>query len=161
MMAHHFLYDALQTIHILSIVVWVGGMYFVHFFLRPSLTVLEPAQRMALMHGTLSRFFAAVLIASLATVGSGIWMIGRTAKMVSQSGGNFMMPWTWSAMAALGVLMLLIFFYIRFVLFKPFEASVLASQWKDSASHLGRIRLWVTVNMVIGTIIIVMQTLFA
>jgi uncharacterized membrane protein len=57
--------------------------------------------------------------------------------------------------------MLLIFFYIRFVLFKPLGASVQANQWKEAGSHLGRIRLWVTVNMVIGTAIIVMQTLFA
>jgi len=161
MLAQNFLYDALQTVHILSIVVWIGGMYFVHFFLRPSLTTLEPPQRLILMHATLSRFFAAVLIASLATVGSGVWMIGRIAKMASQSGGNFMMPWTWSVMAALGVLMMLIFFYIRFALFKPFEASVQASQWKEAGAHLGRVRLWVTVNMVIGSAIIVIQTLFA
>ena len=161
MIAQNLLYDILQTIHIVSIVVWIGGMYFVHFFLRPALLALEPPQRLALMHDTLSRFFAAVLVASLATVGSGIWMIGRTAKMVSQSGGHFMMPWTWLVMATLGLLMLLIFFYIRFILFKPFESSVQSSHWKDAGLHLSRIRLWVTANMLIGTAIIVIQTLFA
>lgn len=160
MLDHNFLYDTLRTIHVVSIVLWVGGMYFAHFFLRPSLSSLEPPQRLKLMHATLSRFFSAVIIASLATFGSGVWMIGRMARIVSQTGGNFSMPWTWSIMAALGILMLLIFFYIRLVLFKPFESAVQSDTWSEAAFHLGRIRLWVTVNMTIGTAIIIIQLLF-
>ena len=160
MLDQNLLYDALRTVHVLSFVLWIGGMYFVHFFLRPSLSCLEPPQRLKLMHGTLSRFFAAVTIASLATVGSGVWMIGRMAKMISQSGGNFMMPWTWSVMSTLGVLMLLIFFYIRFVLFKQFDKLVQSNSLPEAGAQLNRIRLWVSVNMVIGTVIIITQSLF-
>lgn len=158
---HQFLYDALRTVHIIAIITWIGGMYFAHFFLRPALTPLEPPQRLKLMHAVLGRFFSAVLIASLATVGSGIWMIGRTAKLVSQTGGNFAMPWTWTVMASLGILMLLIFFYIRFRLFKSFEADFLKGSWPDAGSHLASIRQWVNINMVIGTLIILIQTLFS
>ncbi len=160
MLEHHLIYDVLRTIHLLSIVVWIGGMYFVHFFLRPALAPLEPAQRLTLMHGTLGRFFAAVLVASVATIGSGIWMLGRTAKTVSQTGGNFAMPWSWSAMVGLGLLMLLIFFYIRFVLFRSFDDAIQQRTWPAAAAQLGRIRHWVTVNMTIGTTIIITQSLF-
>ena len=160
MLDQNLLYDALRTVHVLSFVVWIGGMYFAHFFLRPSLSCLEPPQRLKLMHASLGRFFAAVTIASLATVGSGIWMIGRMAKMVSQTGGNFTMPWTWSVMSALGVLMLLIFFYIRLVLFKHFGKLVQSGAMPEAGAQLNRIRLWVTVNMVTGTVIIITQSLF-
>ena len=160
MLDQNLLYDALRTIHVLSFVVWIGGMYFAHFFLRPSLSCLEPPERLKLMHATLSRFFAAVIIASLAAVGSGIWMIGRMARMVSLTGGNFVMPWTWSLMSALGILMLVIFFYIRFVLFKHFEHVVQSSAFPEAGAQLNRIRLWVTVNMVIGTVVIITQSLF-
>ena len=31
-----------HALHLLSLFVWIGGMVFAHFFLRPSLAVLEP-----------------------------------------------------------------------------------------------------------------------
>lgn len=158
---HQSIYAALRVVHILAIMTWVGGMYFAHFFLRPALATLEPPHRLKLMHAVFRRFFSAVLVASLATVGSGIWMIGRTAKMVSQTGGNFMMPWTWTVMASLGIVMLLIFFFIRFKLFKSFEADVLKGSWPNAGSHLASIRKWVGINMMIGTLIVLIQTLFS
>ena len=72
-----------------------------------------------------------------------------------------MMPWTWTVMASLGIVMLLIFFFIRFKLFKSFEADVLKGSWPDAGSHLASIRQWVNINMVIGTLIILIQTLFS
>lgn len=58
------LYATLKLLHILSIVVWIGGMVFAHFFLRPAALQLPPPQRVPLMHGVLQRFFSAVLVAS-------------------------------------------------------------------------------------------------
>ena len=85
------IYAVLKTLHLLSIVVWVGGMVFAHFFLRPALAQLEPPARLRLMHEVLGRFFRAVLVASLLALASGIWMIGRVAKQLVQSGGRFEM----------------------------------------------------------------------
>ena len=51
-------YATLKTLHILAIIVWIGGMVFAHFFLRPSLSVLEPPQRLRLMHAVLGRFLS-------------------------------------------------------------------------------------------------------
>lgn len=50
-------------------VLWVGGMLFARFFLRPALAVLDPPQRLRLMHEVLRRFFAAVTVAALAVLG--------------------------------------------------------------------------------------------
>ena len=83
------IYTALKTVHVLSIIVWIGGMVFAHFFLRPAVAQLEAPERLRLMQDVLGRFFQAVLVASLLTLASGVWMLGRVAKQVVQSGGNY------------------------------------------------------------------------
>lgn len=153
------IYALLKTLHVLAVVLWVGGMLFAHFMLRPALTVLEPQQRLALMHGVLKRFFAAVLAASLLTLVTGLWMIGRTAKTVVQSGGQFVWPFDWLAMMVLGVLMVAIFGHIRFVLWKRFDRAQQAGEAVPAAAALGSIRTWVLANLVIGLVVIVLAVL--
>ena len=111
------IYAALKLAHVLAIVVWIGGMVFAHFFMRPAALQLEPPQRIKLMHGALQRFFAAVLIAIVVVLGSGLWMIGRVAKESVQAGLGFNMPLNWTIMATLGIVMMAIFMHIRFAVF--------------------------------------------
>ena len=153
------IYAALKTVHLLAIVVWLGGMVFVHFFLRPSLSTLEPPVRLRLMHEVLGRFFQAVLVVSLLTLGSGVWMLGRVAKQVVQAGGSFQMPVSWTVMAVLGTLMVAIFLHIRFALFKRLARAVAASDWPAGGAALGQIRQWVLVNLVLGTVILLVTLL--
>ena len=155
------IYAVLKTVHLLAILVWMGGMVFVHFFLRPSLSLLEPPARLRLMHEVLGRFFQAVLVASLLTLASGVWMLGRVAKQVVQSGGSFNMPWQWTVMAVLGTLMVAIFLHIRFALFKRLARTVAASDWPAGGAALGQIRQWVLVNLVLGTVILLLTLLRA
>jgi uncharacterized membrane protein len=149
------LYSFLKLLHVFSIIVWIGGMIFTLFFLRPSLGTLEPPQRVKLMHDVLGRFFKAVLIVSTIAVASGLWMIGRVAKAAVQSGGTFSWPTAWIVMAALGILMYLIFMHIRFALFKRLLRAVAASDWPAGGAALEKIRVWVTVNLVLGIAVIV------
>jgi uncharacterized membrane protein len=148
------LYAILKAVHVLSIIVWVGGMVFSHFFLRPAVAQLEPALRLRLMHDVLGRFFQAVLAASLLTLASGVWMLGRVAKQVVQSGGSFQMPLSWTFMAALGVAMVAVFFYIRFVLYKRLSRAVAASDWAAGAAALAQIRHGVSVNLGLGVVVL-------
>jgi uncharacterized membrane protein len=149
------LYAILKAIHVLAIVVWVGGMVFSHFFLRPALAQLEPPQRLRLMHEVLGRFFRAVLVASLLSLATGVWMIGRVAKQAVQSGGSFQMPVEWTVMAVLGVLMVAIFMHIRFALHARLSRAVAAADWPAGAAALAQVRQWVTINLWIGLLIIV------
>ena len=148
------LYALLKTVHVLSIILWLGGMIFAQFFLRPALATLAPPERLQLAHAVLGRFFAAVLWAASLTLVSGLWMIGRVAKASVQSGGNFSMPLTWTVMASLGVLMVALFGHIRFVLYPRFGAAVAAADWAQAADRLARLRQWVWVNLVLGLAII-------
>lgn len=153
------LYALLNALHVLSIVVWVGGMVFAHFFLRPAVAALPPPQRVPLMHAVLRRFFAAVLAAAALTLVTGLWMIGRVAKQVVQGGGSFSMPPSWALMTALGVLMILIFGHIRFVLYKRLSAAVAASDWVRGTEQLAALRRWVGANLGIGVIVVLVAVL--
>ncbi|OYT99694.1 MAG: hypothetical protein CFE40_04870 [Burkholderiales bacterium PBB1] len=128
-------------------------MVFAHFFLRPSVAQLEAPVRLRLMHDVLARFFQAVLVASLLTLTTGVWMLGRVAKQVVQSGGNFDMPLAWTVMAALGVAMVAIFMHIRFALFKKLDRAVAASDWGAGGAVLTQIRTWVSVNLGLGVLV--------
>jgi len=148
------IYATLKTIHVLSIVLWIGGMAFAHFFLRPAVAQLEASVRLRLMHDVLGRFFQAVLVVSLLTLVSGVWMLGRVAKQVVQSGGSFEMPLAWTIMAVLGVVMVAIFMHIRFVLFKRLGQAVAASEWSVGAAAMAQIRRWVAFNLGTGVLVL-------
>jgi uncharacterized membrane protein len=148
------IYAAFKTIHILSIVVWVGGMVFAHFFLRPAVAALEPPQRLRLMDEVLRRFFAVVSGVALLTFFTGVAMIGRVAKETVQAGGSFAMPLDWTVMSVLGTLMVLIYGHIRMVLYRRLRRTVQAEDWTAAAAHLGQLRQWVAVNLAIGLFLI-------
>ena len=149
------LYAILKTLHVLSIIVWIGGMVFSHFFLRPAVAQLEPAVRLRLMHDVLGRFFQAVLVASLLSLATGVWMLGRVARQLVQSGGSFEMPLAWTIMAALGVAMVAIFMHIRFVLYQRLGRAVAASEWPAGGAALAQIRQWVSINLGLGIVVLI------
>ena len=151
------IYATLKTIHVLSIVLWIGGMAFAHFFLRPAVAQLEASVRLRLMHDVLGRFFQVVLVASLLTLISGVWMLGRVAKQVVQSGGSFEMPLAWTIMAVLGIVMVAIFMHIRFVLFKRLGQAVAASDWSEGGAAMAQIRRWVSINLGTGVLVLLVS----
>ena len=154
-------YATLKTIHLLSIIVWIGGMVFAHFFLRPALITLAAPERVRLMHDVLGRFFNAVLVAAGLALVSGVWMIGRIAKQTVQAGVKFNLPLEWMVMTVLGLLMLAIFGYIRFALYPRLTRAVTSAAWPAGGAALASIRTWVTVNLAIGVVIVAVTLLGA
>ncbi len=149
------LYNALKLLHLLSIIVWVGGMVFAHFFLRPAAQQLAPALRVPLMHGVLQRFLAAVGLAVVLVLTSGLAMIG----MVSM-GGGFAMPWDWSFMSGAGLAMMAIYAYIYLALLSRLDSAVAAADWPAGGAVLARIRTWVGVNLLLGTAVVAVVLLW-
>jgi uncharacterized membrane protein len=140
-------------VHLLAAVVWVGGMAFAHFALRPAAaTVLEPPQRLALMAATLTRFFAWVVVSVIAILASGF-------GLVALAGGFGAVGAHVHAMTALGVAMAAIFAWIRFVPFPRLGAAVAGKAWSAGAAALGSIRRLVAVNLLLGTLTIVVAVL--
>jgi uncharacterized membrane protein len=57
-------------------------------------------------------------------------------------------------MATLGVLMVAIFMHIRFALFKRLGRAVAASEWEAGGLALAQIRTWVSINLGIGIVVL-------
>ncbi|MBU7575346.1 MAG: CopD family protein [Hydrogenophaga sp.] len=148
------IFSALKLVHVLAVILWVGGMAFAHFFLRPSVQALEPPVRLRLLQTVMQRFFSVVLWASLVVLVTGLWMIGRVAKETVQAGLAFNMPLDWTIMATLGIVMIAIFGHIRFALFKRLTRTVAASDWPAAGAAMASIRSWVFVNLCIGIVIV-------
>ncbi|MDF3857267.1 CopD family protein [Achromobacter denitrificans] len=148
------LYNALKFVHVMAVILWVGGMLFAHCFLRPAAAALEPPVRLRLMASVLGPFLNTVLAASVLILLSGMAMIGQEAAQAAQTGGAFFMPPSWTAMAAGGLLMMAIYAYIRFALYPRLNAAVSASDWPAGGRAMGGIRRWVGVNLLLGIAIV-------
>lgn len=143
---HHFL----LLVHLAGVIVWVGGMAFAHFCLRPSALQLPPAQRLTLWHGVFGRFFPMVWVAAAAIVLSG------SAMLIEVGFGQA--PRSWHMMAGVGLVMMAIFASIWFGPWQAFKAAVAAESWAQGAQALNAIRQRVTVNLVLGTLTVVLAT---
>jgi uncharacterized membrane protein len=154
------LYATLKTLHLLSIVIWIGGMFFAHFFLRPATAGLDAPVRLRLLHGVMKRFLGAITYLSLLALFTGLWMMGNVAKTVVQAGGEFSSPPDWTIMGVLGTLMVLIFGHIRFALFGRFNKAVLTEDWSAAGTAMDKLRQWTFVNLCIGlaTILVTLLT---
>ncbi|WP_447921497.1 CopD family protein [Achromobacter aegrifaciens] len=148
------LYAALKFIHVMAVILWVGGMLFAHCFLRPAAAQLEPPVRLRLMASVLGPFLNAVLAAIVLILASGAVMIGQEASQAAQTGGAFFMPRSWTIMASGGLVMTAIYAYIRFVLYPQLRAAVAASDWPQGGQAMGGIRRWVGINLLLGIAIV-------
>ncbi len=149
------LYAALKTLHLLSLIVWVGGMVFMLFFLRPVVDRMAPPQKLSLLRDVLQRFFGAVLGAIVVALVSGLWMMMLYAGAAqTPTGERVPMPWTWMLMATLGILMMAIFGHIRFVLYPRLHRAVQEQAWTSGAAAMASIRVWVRANLSLGLLIV-------
>ncbi|MDR2333654.1 MAG: CopD family protein [Burkholderiaceae bacterium] len=148
------LFIILKLVHLISIVIWVGGMFFAHFFLRPAAQELEAPVRVKLMRDVLGRFFSTVLVLILLILLSGIGLIGSVHGMAAKVGAQFSMPLSWIVMTVLGVVMMAVFGHIRFALYKRLNAAVEARDWPAGGAALASIRKLVALNLALGLVII-------
>jgi uncharacterized membrane protein len=149
------LYAALKAVHLLSLMAWMGGMFFTLVCLRPAAATLPPPMRLPFMQAALGRFFNVVGVSALLALGSGAWMISKAVSATRQTGAPFNTPLEWWLMAGLGMFMVLIFGHIRFALYKRLQRAVAAQDWPAGGAALTSIRAWVSINLTIGTVIVV------
>lgn len=134
----------LKFLHVVSVVIWVGGMFFAYIALRPAAAqLLEPPARLKLWEGTFRRFFLWVWIAVALILGSGIGMILRM-------GGFGRVPLHIFVMFILGLIMTLIFAYVFFAPYHQLKRGVSGEDWKSTGAALARIRVLVGVNLLLG-----------
>jgi len=133
-----------RWLHVMGVVVWVGGMFFAHMALRPAVQSLAPPERLQLLAATLSRFIAWVAVAIVAILSSGAAMMAMMG-----SAGLYV-----HAMAAVGLAMTAIYVYIVAVPLRILRGGVSARDWPRAGQAMQRIRQLVAVNLVLGIAVI-------
>jgi len=133
-------------LHIFSAVVWVGGMFFALFVLRPASGALDPSARLALWGRVFERFFpwvfAAIALLLLSGFAMIFWVFGGFAGIGLHI--NLMM--------AIGIIMVLIFLHLYFAPWKRFRVALAAGDNPAAARQLNQIRILVTTNLILGLI---------
>ena len=138
---------AVVALHVLAVVVWVGGMSFTLLVLRQGLAPLAPADRLGVLARVFARFLPLVGIAVVVIALTGGWLL-------LQYGGLRGAPWGVHAMIALGVLMMLIYLLLLLRDNPRFQAAVKAGDLPAAAKGAERIRKLVSVNLVLGVVVI-------
>lgn len=141
-------HQTLLLLHLLSAIVWLGGMFFAHFCLRPAtLETLEPPKRLPLWVATLARFLPITGVAVLLLFITGLAMLLPVGFSHAPPG--------WHIMLALGIVMAAVFVCVYAVLFPGLRAHCLASAWPLAGQTLNRIRQLVTLNLGLGFLVLV------
>jgi uncharacterized membrane protein len=138
----------LIALHVLAVVVWVGGMFFAYLVLRPSAGALQSEARLALWHRVLGRFFPFVWMSVIVLLASGYGMI--VGYFAFASAGLYI-----NLMQGLGIVMIMLFLHLYFAPWRRFNTSVERSDFVEAAKQLGQIRRIVGINLVLGLVTIV------
>ena len=141
------------TLHVLSTVIWVGGMFFAHMALRPVVaSVLEPPLRLTLMSQVLSRFFPWVWLSVVLLWATGFWMIFGTFGGMAGVGIYV------HIMLTIALIMTFIYMYISFVPFPVLKQNVADKNFPEAGKGLASIRQLIGINLWLGLIVIIVGT---
>ncbi len=140
---------AAVLLHVIAVVIWVGGMFFAYMALRPvAASLLEPPQRLPLWVGVFGRFFPWVWVSIGVILATGLWMIFAVL------GGMGAVALYVHAMFGLGLLMMLIFLHVFFAPYGRLKRAVAAQDWPAGGKALAQIRMLVGINTLIGLLTI-------
>lgn len=138
------------AVHILSAVVWVGGMFFAYVILRPSVGVLDaPSHRLKLWHHVFGKFFIWVWAAIVLLTLSGYYL------MVVLYGGSANAGLHIHLMYSIAMVMILLFFGLYFGPYRRFVEAAGADDWPTAGEVLPAIRRIVAINLSLGILTVI------
>jgi len=148
-----FLYVISTTLHVLSFVIWIGGMFFAHIALRPVVaSLLEPPVRLSLMSQVLSRFFPWVWLSIVLLWATGFWLIFGTYGGMANVGVYI------HIMLTIVAVMTIIYMYIFFIPFPSLKQNVADKNFPEAGKSLASIRQLIGINLWLGLIVIIIGT---
>ncbi|MDD2770545.1 MAG: CopD family protein [Methylococcus sp.] len=131
------------ALHVLSAVLWVGGMLFAHQALRPAAGLLQEPERLKLWSAVFGHFFpwvkAAIVLLFLTGFG-----------LIRAYGGFGQVGWPVHLMLLIALTMTVIFGVIYARPYKALKAAVAAEDWPAGSEALGVIRRLVGINLLLG-----------
>lgn len=136
-------------LHVIAVVIWVGGMFFAHQCLRPvAAAQLEPPARLPLWVGVFGRFFPWVWAAIAVILATGLWLLFTVFGGFGGAGLYI------HVMFGLGLAMMAIFLHVFFAPYQRLKRAVDAQDWPAGGKALAQIRRLVGINTIIGLITI-------
>ncbi len=140
-------------LHVLSAVIWVGGMFFAYTCLRPAAALLlEPPQRLTLWANTFARFFPFVWIAVITLPLTGYLL------MFAMWGGFSGAPLYVHLMSALGTAMALFFLHVYFAPYQRLRRAVASQTWQEGGKQLQQIRKLIALNLILGLLVVMIAS---
>ncbi|MCG7900652.1 MAG: hypothetical protein JAY99_04160 [Candidatus Thiodiazotropha lotti] len=140
------------TLHLLAVIVWVGGMFFAHVVLRPVLNEqLEPHQRLPLLLRVFDSFFPWVWGSVVTILATGYWML------FTQYGGET--GWWLSFMSMVGTLMAAIFIFIYAIPYHQFGTALKGDDMPRAVAAISLIRQLILVNLILGMVVSLLATM--
>ena len=141
------------AMHVLTAVIWVGGLFFAYFVLRPvAANMLETHDRLNLWRKVLRRFFHFVWVSVIILFSTGYWMT------LSLFGEVVNVPYHIGVMQALGILMALIFFYVYFSTYQRLQKHIMIDNYGPASRILGEMRRLFGINLFLGVIVILVAS---
>jgi len=141
------------SLHVLSAVIWVGGMFFAYLVLRPIAAIqFEPPQRLTLWSNVFSKFFPWVWVSVVLLLGTGFWLISVKFGGMKNLGVHI------HIMMSMGIIMSLMFMHVFFAPRKRLTQAVIDNNWEEAGKHLAQIRMLIGINLIFGLAVIVIAT---
>ncbi len=141
------------ALHLLSSVIWVGGMFFAYIVLRPVAgSLLEAPTRLTLWSQVFQRFFPWVWASVIILLATGLWMTIKVFGGMAAVGPHI------HIMLTLGLVMMLLFMHVFFSPYKKLQRAVIAKEWEAGGKALNQIRQLIAINLTIGLIVVVVAS---
>ena len=140
------------TLHILSSIVWVGGMFFAYMILKPASDNLSTTERLTLWQGSFDRFFRWVWIAVVLLLATGYWMIFSFYGGMKGAGTHI------HIMQLTGIIMMLTYMHVYFAPYKKLKKALKKNDEAQAEKSLNQIRMLVALNLVLGIITVAIGT---
>ena len=142
-----------SSLHFLSAVIWVGGMFFAYLILRPiAAKQLDTPERLTLWSAVFSKFFPWVWAAIITLLLTGLWMIKY------KFGGMQHVATHIHIMLTIWLLMTLIFLHLFFAPKRKLSRAVNEQDWPTAGLALAQIRKLLAINLSLGLIVIIIAT---
>ncbi len=141
------------ALHLISAVIWVGGMFFAHMALRPAAAqVLDPPHRLQLWVQVFKRFFLWVWLSIIVILVTGYWMLFGVFGGFANAGMHIHL------MHGGGILMVLIYLHVFFAPYRRLRHAVVVQDYTEGVNQLAQIRKLVTLNLSIGLIVVLVAS---
>lgn len=135
------------SLHLISAILWIGGVFLVYQVFRPAAMSLEPAIRLPLFLNIFSRFFPWVWLFIILLVITGYW------DWQTRFSINEVTPAYIHAMNIIGWIMIALFAFLYFKPFKALKLKIANNEYPEAGKIIqNQMKPIIIINLSLGII---------